>query len=742
MTTQEILSHFDGVQQHGDYWTAKCPAHDDQVSSLSISTTADGKTLLKCHANCTTEQIVASKNLKMSDLFVSKKYAQITEIYDYTNAEGELLFQVCRYVPKNFRQRQPDGNGGWKWNMKGVERVLYRLPDVIASNTDGNAIFVVEGEKDVTAINTLEITATTNPGGASVWSSKFTEVLTGAKIFIVAHKDKAGREHAQTIAASLYGKAKSIKIIELPNRDKCKVNDAHDWVSAGGTRIELAELFKKIPDWTPPVKSSELEKKPPEPGEHLNYDLEFVENDKGKIKPIAIPITWDQVMDRIMAKTQNRLARVDNLVFSKPPEPGGEIHYLENHAAFFGILGVSNRTTIDWTSAQKAMKREEAFSTVKLRLNKYRGIETAPHYPIMPNLYYNHPPLPKPDNQAVSDLLDRFNPETLEDRAFILSMFLTALWGGGEGQRPAFVVASKDGRGSGKSTVGEMIAAVLGQPYISGGTKQPINDLVTRILSPEGLTSRVVIFDNETGRVSCGELAGLITSPLISGRRLYEGEGRRPNNLLWIITLNTPSLDSDLASRSIPVSVKKPVYSPDWKTETLALIESHRWGIISTLITMLKTDTPRLDTVTRWGAWENEVLSKIGSFCPDIPKLQSIILDRQRAFDDEADEVQLIRDGFIEAIKSSDVDADIYPCFFKNSHASDIYNSVTGARVRKNTALRDIKNLIRMGAIPELKEHQHGIYGRGFLWILDTAIDGDQQIKLIARPEPSTSYNP
>ena len=33
--------------------------------------------------------------------------------YDYINAGGELVFQVVRYDPKDFRQRRPDGNGGW-----------------------------------------------------------------------------------------------------------------------------------------------------------------------------------------------------------------------------------------------------------------------------------------------------------------------------------------------------------------------------------------------------------------------------------------------------------------------------------------------------------------------------------------------------------------------------------------------------------------------------------------------------
>jgi hypothetical protein len=33
--------------------------------------------------------------------------------YDYEGPDGEMLFQVARFDPKDFRQRRPDGNGGW-----------------------------------------------------------------------------------------------------------------------------------------------------------------------------------------------------------------------------------------------------------------------------------------------------------------------------------------------------------------------------------------------------------------------------------------------------------------------------------------------------------------------------------------------------------------------------------------------------------------------------------------------------
>ena len=60
-----------------------------------------------------------------------------------------------RYTPKSFKQRRPDGNGGWIWNLKGVRRVLYRLPELLDS--DG-PIYIPGGEKDVETLRKYGLT--------------------------------------------------------------------------------------------------------------------------------------------------------------------------------------------------------------------------------------------------------------------------------------------------------------------------------------------------------------------------------------------------------------------------------------------------------------------------------------------------------------------------------------------------------------------------------------------------------
>jgi hypothetical protein len=64
------LSRLDRVRQRQlGQWSARCPAHEDNVPSLSIRETPDGAVLLHCFAGCEAADIVASMGLELHDLF-------------------------------------------------------------------------------------------------------------------------------------------------------------------------------------------------------------------------------------------------------------------------------------------------------------------------------------------------------------------------------------------------------------------------------------------------------------------------------------------------------------------------------------------------------------------------------------------------------------------------------------------------------------------------------------------------
>ncbi len=142
---------------------------------------------------------------------------RIAATYPYTDEAGALLYEVVRLAnPKSFRQRRPDGRGGWIWNMAGARRVLYRLQDTIAAIEADRRVFVVEGEKDADRLAALGLDATTNAGGAGNWRSAYTEKLRGARVAILPDNDEPGRRHAESVAAALANVADDVRIVALP----------------------------------------------------------------------------------------------------------------------------------------------------------------------------------------------------------------------------------------------------------------------------------------------------------------------------------------------------------------------------------------------------------------------------------------------------------------------------------------------------------------------------------------------
>ena len=236
-TVGRVLERLDRVERRNGYYTALCPAHDDRKPSLSISETDDGRALLHCHAGCKPENIVAELGLEMRDLFPrlgrnGKGHRKIVGSYDYHDADGRMLFQTLRMEPKDFRQRRPDGRGGWEWNLNGVEPVLYRLQEVLLAVESGETIFVLEGEKDVDRARSMGLAATTNPMGAGKWRDSYSASLRGAEAIVLPDNDRPGREHAGQVARSLQDKAASVKIVELPGLPDG--GDFSDWLDDGG----------------------------------------------------------------------------------------------------------------------------------------------------------------------------------------------------------------------------------------------------------------------------------------------------------------------------------------------------------------------------------------------------------------------------------------------------------------------------------------------------------------------------
>lgn len=244
---ERVLGLLQGAKKSAGGWIAKCPAHDDKIQSLKVDRGSDGRALLKCHAGCSVEDILYRLSLSKGDLFKREgaRMHDIAEIYNYRDKAGNLLFQVCRTADKQFPQRHPNGAGKWVWGLEGIERVPYRLPELLEAPST-MPVFIVEGEKDADRLWKAGLPATTNPGGAGKWRSEYNHWLSGRSVVILPDNDEPGRRHAQHVAHSLWGTAKRIKIAALP--DLPPKGDVSDWLEAGRSPDALIEYCTGVPN--------------------------------------------------------------------------------------------------------------------------------------------------------------------------------------------------------------------------------------------------------------------------------------------------------------------------------------------------------------------------------------------------------------------------------------------------------------------------------------------------------------
>ena len=241
-----VLGKLQGVAKRGGYWMARCPAHDDGKSSLSVARGTEQPVVFKCHAGCRQDEIIAALGLPADVISKPREQRDRDEwtphgpaiaVYDYADEHGDLLFQVLRTADKQFPQRHKSPEGKWVWRTGGVRKVPYRLPKLIAAVAAGERVYVVEGEKDVQSVERAGAVATCSPGGAGKWRDEYDSYFTGADVIIVADRDQPGRDHAADVLAHLRDLAKSAVIAEA-----AEGKDVTDHLDAGHSLDELAPL--------------------------------------------------------------------------------------------------------------------------------------------------------------------------------------------------------------------------------------------------------------------------------------------------------------------------------------------------------------------------------------------------------------------------------------------------------------------------------------------------------------------
>jgi len=187
----------------------------------------------------------------------NKPKGRIVATYDYTDDNGALLYQVLRLEPKSFRQRRPDGNGGYIWSLDGVRRIPYRWPELL--KFPDATVFIPEGEGKADRLAALGHCATCVAAGK--WTDDCIQALAGRDCIILQDLDakrggEPGRTKALTAARTLYGVAKSIRVVLLPGLN-AEINDISNWLDVDPRNAEtLVDICFDVPPWEPSAAES------------------------------------------------------------------------------------------------------------------------------------------------------------------------------------------------------------------------------------------------------------------------------------------------------------------------------------------------------------------------------------------------------------------------------------------------------------------------------------------------------
>jgi hypothetical protein len=330
---------------------------------------------------------------------------------------------------------------------------------------------------------------------------------------------------------------------------------------------------------------------------------------------------------------------------------------------------------VDWAKLTDGVTQSQFFKYLNHEIPAYSAIETQPHWPPLPGVKYVHRPYgPIQEDEdhpnPLDRLVDMFHPNEPADRELIKALFMTPFWGGPPGKKPTFLLTGPErdgksfddqkGRGIGKSILGQMVGELAGQ-YMDLPARMKSEAIAKRLLSPGARGVRVAIVDNvKTRRFSCEVLESLITGRMISGHRMFKGEGTLPNHLMCIVTMNGATTSKDIAQRSIPIQLARPPAEKmaGFERRVSSFIANNKVGILGSIRHLLEAPSAvhPADCSTRWSEWEQAVLCKLNA----VKVLQDTIRIRQGEVDDDDIEreaaTDFLRERLCDAAHTLDVD--------------------------------------------------------------------------------------
>jgi DNA primase len=272
---EEVARALGGAKKTVNGYDCRCPSHDDNKASLSVSNGGD-KLLFTCHAGCDQRDVAdAIKGMGFTISSRTTPRIEIPEVkpaspgvfkppagtapptidecktsgqkpvalYYYRDQDGEIINAVARYESNGVKTFLPWSWNGRTWVCKQLpegERHLYNLH--LTRQRPDASIVVVEGEKCADALQSIlgdEYVVLTWAGGAKAVDKTDWSPIKGRKILIWGDADEAGEKAAQRAAEVHDGLSRVIKI----ETNRPKGWDAADAIADGWTKDRLVNFI-------------------------------------------------------------------------------------------------------------------------------------------------------------------------------------------------------------------------------------------------------------------------------------------------------------------------------------------------------------------------------------------------------------------------------------------------------------------------------------------------------------------
>jgi putative DNA primase/helicase len=242
MSAASQLAEALGARANGSGWTARCPAHEDSNPSLSISEGEGDKVLVKCHAGCSQEAVIAAlrelglwagvnstTGLTVAALAAAKGLPEAllreSGFSDDNNINGHAVIRMeyrdefGEIVCTRYRGSVEKGPARF-WFRKGDKQQLFgrwRL-------RGGEPVIVVEGETDTVALWAGGFNAIGVPG-AEAWNDKrFAPQMEDCPLLYVhVEPDEGGDKFMAAFRRSTLRPRVRFFTVPKPAKDPCEL---------------------------------------------------------------------------------------------------------------------------------------------------------------------------------------------------------------------------------------------------------------------------------------------------------------------------------------------------------------------------------------------------------------------------------------------------------------------------------------------------------------------------------------